>query len=109
MRETRAGKYGRNLAVWVNFTIEKLPEAEREDYRARFLAELDEYSFMPRKKGEPRNAGCVRELEGIICVHIPDPEHLAKLVKEGFHFHYNKQTSARIWEAVKKGVIESLV
>jgi hypothetical protein len=44
MAETRAGKYGRNLAVWIDFTIDTMPENSRNGYRARFLEELSTYS-----------------------------------------------------------------
>jgi hypothetical protein len=102
MKETRAGKYGRNLAIWINHTIEEMPEGKREDYRARFLTELKTYSFRPRKNGQPCNEGCVHELSDLAEIEISNPEHLAMLVKEGVHLMYQKETSARVFEALKK-------
>ncbi len=102
MRETRAGKYGRNLAIWINHAIEGLPEEQREDYKTRFLTELETYSFIPRKKEQPRNKGCIHELSDLTEVEINNPEHLAMLVKEGIHLMYQKRTSARVLEALKK-------
>jgi len=91
-RETRAGKYGRFLAVWIKDTISQYDP----EYKSRFLKELNKYSFRFRKKGEPRHEGCVLELELLSDLDISQPEHLAKLVKEGIHLMYQKQTSAKI-------------
>lgn len=89
--ETRAGKYGRFLAVWVDYTISQ----QKPGYRSKFLEELKKYSLRPRKKGEPKHEGCVLELECLGELNIEQPEHLAKLVKEGIHLMYQKQTSAK--------------
>ena len=108
MAETRAGKYGRNLAIWINHTIQELPEVQRGDYRTRFLAELERYSFTPREKGQPRNEGCIHELSSLAEVDLINPEHLAMLVKEGIHLMYQKQTSARVFDAVRRGLLISV-
>jgi len=89
--ETRAGKYGRLLAVWIEYTISTLPNSS---YRTAFLEELKKYSYKPRKKGEPRNEGCISELDRVSELKIQNPVHLAKLVKEGLHLMYHKKTSA---------------
>ncbi len=102
MKETRTGKYGRNLAVWIDYTIDTIPENLRNEYRARFLDELSTYSFKPRKNGQPRNEGCVHELSGLADVDISNPEHFARLVKEGVHLLYQKQTSARVLAALQE-------
>jgi hypothetical protein len=102
MKETRAGKYGRNLAIWIDFTIDTIPETEREKYRARFLDELSTYSLKPRKNGQPRNEGCVHELSGLVNIDISNPKQFARLVKEGVHLMYQKQTSARVLDSLQE-------
>ena len=94
--ETRGGKYGRNFAIWVDYTIGTIPLDLRDDYRSKFLKELKNQSFKPRKEGEPRNEGCIHELSDIMGIDINDPIHFAKLVKEGIHQMYQKQNSARV-------------
>jgi hypothetical protein len=89
-QETRAGKYGRFFSVWIRYTLDQ----QNAEYRLKFLEELNKYSFRSRKKGEPKNEGCVSELEGLSELDIQNPEHLAKLVKEGLHLMYQKKTSA---------------
>lgn len=105
-KETRAGKYGRFLAVWVEHTIceqiKRCPmDYQKEDYRKRFLHELCQYSFEPRKKGSPKIQGCKWELESLDDFSISGPEELAKLVKEGIHLMYQKQTAARVFRSLK--------
>jgi len=102
MKETRGAKYGRNLALWIDYTIENLPEEKKKDYKVRLVKELKNYSFEPRKKGTPKNSGCVRELEGIVDVDIEEPEELAKLVKEGIHLMYQKFTAKRVFDSLLK-------
>ena len=102
MEETRAGKYGRNLAIWIDYTIDTMPEKLREDYITRFLEELSTYSLKPRRNGQPRNEGCVHELSDLVNVDISNPEQFARLVKEGVHLMYQKQTSARVLDALEK-------
>lgn len=92
MPGTRAGKYGKYLAMWINFTIDSMPL----DYRTRFLSELRTYSFEPRKNGEAVNSGCVHELDDLADADITNPEHLAKIVKEGIHLMYQKQTARKV-------------
>jgi hypothetical protein len=104
MGETRPGKYGRNLAIWVNYTISAIPKSCRAEYRSRFLAELKNYSFAPRRKGTPINSGCIYELESIVACDVTNPEDLAKLVKEGIHLLYQKQTAAKVIVALLENV-----
>jgi len=99
-KETRAGKYGRFLAVWINYTITSYDNR----YRKRFLEELKRYSFKPRKKDEPRHEGCILELEDIAELDMNNPEHLAKLVKEGFHLMYQKSTSTRVFASLQSNI-----
>jgi len=91
MQESRAAKYGRNFAIWINYTISD---------KNRFVLELKNYSFEPRKKGQPLNHGCVRELEGIDKIDMENPEDLARLVKEGIHLMYQKDTASRVITAL---------
>jgi len=100
VKEKRGAKYGRNLAMWINWTIDKLPKHIREDYKKEFLDEVKTYSFTPRKQGTPRNEGCVFELEGIISVNIENPNHLARLVKEILHERFSKTASQSIMKAI---------
>jgi hypothetical protein len=97
---TRAGKYGSNLAIWIEHTISTIPESQRKTYRTRFMNELKKYSFEPRKEGTPQNSGCINELEEISIVDLKNPEDLAKLVKEGMHLMYQKRTSFRAMKSL---------
>jgi hypothetical protein len=96
MAETRVGRYGRNLAIWIEYTINTLPQQQRSIYTARFLKELKTYSFKSKRKEQPPNEGCVHELSDLICVDVKKPQELAKLVKESMHLLYQKETSARV-------------
>jgi hypothetical protein len=102
MGETRAGKYGRNLATWIDYTIASIPENQRKNYRENFLKELNTYSLTPRKVGQPVNDGCVHELSDLTHVEIADPEDFARLIKEGIHLMYQKQTAARVLTALQE-------
>jgi len=102
MGETRASKYGRNLAIWIDYTINKISKNVRKEYRTRFFDELAKYSFESRKNGQSRNAGCVHELSDLTEVDINNPEQFARLVKESIHLMYQKQTSARVLNALQK-------
>jgi hypothetical protein len=102
MDETRAGKYGRFLALWINYTINTIPPRNREQYRANFIKELRDYSFEPRKKGQPRNSGCNLELEDMAEINPQSPEELARLIKEGIHLMYQKQTAAKVMTSLLK-------
>lgn len=99
-RETRGGKFGRNYAIVVNHVIDSRPVNERENYRASFLEELGTYSLEGRKKGAPKNSGCVRELEGLESIDIGDPVQLAKLVKEQMHLMYQKNTTRLVFDSL---------
>jgi len=100
MVETRAARYGRNLGIWIDATINTFPDSERQDYRTKLIQEIESYSFKPKRKDEPPNSGCVRELEEIVNCNIQNPEHLGKLVKEGIHLMYQKGTSARVFSSL---------
>ena len=57
------------------------------------VKELRGYSLEGRKEGESRNSGCVHEL---VKLDIENPEHLARLIKEGIHLMYQKQTASHV-------------
>ncbi len=100
-REIRAKRFGEAYGMFLDHVIDTIiPEERRRDYRKRFLSELKTYSFKPRRNGEPRNEGCVFELEGIGELDISNPEHLAKLVKEGLHLMYQKNTSRHAFDGL---------
>jgi hypothetical protein len=103
MIETRAARYGRNLGAWVGFTISvAVPDEDlRIDYKRRFLRELNIYSLTPRRNGEPANEGCMHELSDLVDIDLKSPEQFARLVKEGIHLMYQKQTSARVLSALQ--------
>lgn len=105
MDEGRFSKYGRNLGRWINYTIiNNIEEEKRESYKHDFLRELKKYSFEPRKRGEPKNSGCVHELEKIVNVDVTNPMEFAKLIKEGIHLMYLKSNSKRTFA----GLLEEL-
>ena len=101
-REGRARKYGRNLAIWIVYTLETMPYNLRQDYQKNLVKELKTYSFKQRREWERRNEGCINELEHIENVDITNPEHLAKLIKEGLHIKYQKETTRRIMGSLLK-------
>lgn len=107
MSETRAGKYGRSLAFLAGYTIQSIPSDQREEYRSLFLDELRTFSFEPRREGTPVNRGCVHELSDIVDVDISDPVHLAKLVKEGIHLMYQKNTAKKVFNAMLESLMEN--
>lgn len=96
MREARSTKYGRFLAYFINNFIESVPE--NRSYKERFLREVLTYSDKPRKRGEKRNEGCNNKLKTIENFNSLNPEYLARLIKEGLHLMYQKQTSKRVLE-----------
>ena len=104
MKETRGARYGRALARFIHYSIENsdLPIG----YEERLVKEIRKYSLESRKKGEPSNSGCVRELEGIQELDFENPEHLAGLVKEGIHLMYQKQTAKRVLESLVSNLEE---
>ena len=104
MVEGRVRKYGRNLAIMINHVISTLPGNQREDYKRKFLQELDNYDFSPRKKGEPRNKGCTWELDNIEEIDMENPEDFARLIKEGAHLMYLKPTARRFFKALKENL-----
>jgi len=100
MEETRAAKYGRYLSMWIRQTIDSVPEEQRNNYRESLVTELRTYSFEPRKKGTPKNSGCIRELIDMAEMDVRDPVHLARLVKEGVHLMYQKGTASRVMRSL---------
>ena len=93
MLETRVGKYGRFGASVLMYIVGTLPVSKRGDYLARFFLEYERYSDIPKKKGDPRNAGCVCELDGLDSLDVLNPEEFARWFKEGQHLKYQKRTS----------------
>lgn len=98
MNKTRAGKYGKFLAILLdNYLDQSIPQLELYlKYKFDLIKELNNYSFEPRKRGTPKNSGCAWELIDISELNLKDPKHLAKLVKEGIHLMYQKQTQKRV-------------
>ena len=94
-RETRSEKCGRFLAAIIGAIFDSVPKNSRAEYIANFRQEIETYSVQSRRKGSPRNEGCVMELGGYDAPDISDPVCLARIVKEEFHLHYQKQTTAR--------------
>jgi len=90
--ETRAGKYGRFGVSVLKYVIGTLPVSKREDYLIRFVRGYKQYSDMPRKKGSPRNEGCVYELDELEELDVLNPEEFARWFKEGQHLKYQKGT-----------------
>jgi len=100
MAHGRAVKYGRFLAEWAKHTINSIPEHQRENYKIKLIEELKNYSFESRRKGEPKNVGCVYELDDILEFNIKDPKHLGRLIKEGLHLLYLKPTAKRVLDSL---------
>lgn len=102
MKKTeRQRNYGSCLGIWVNYTIQTLPKNKRKEYKLRFINELKNYSFKTRQQGEPRNEGCVLELEDIVdTFDVKNPEHLARAIKETLHLFYNKSTAKTIMNSL---------
>lgn len=101
MNETRGGKYGRFLAQTVNHVIDiSVQESEKREYRTRFIEELRTYSFEPRRKGAPRNKGCVWELNNLEEIDFTNPENFARFIKEGIHLMYQKETAGRVMQSL---------
>lgn len=96
--ETRPGKYGKNLGILLNFVINNMPSG----YKKAFLEELCNYSLEGRKKGTSPNSGCIYELQDIEKINVENPKELAKLIKEGLHLMYQKQTAAKILAELQK-------
>jgi hypothetical protein len=97
----RAATYGQVLADWVVYTIKTIPKSKQENYKLRFIEELKSYSFEPRKKDEPRNSADNPELENIVgSFDVRNPEHVAKLIKEGIHLMYQKGTAKRVLDSL---------
>jgi hypothetical protein len=106
-KETRFGKLGRFTATMVNYIIGTLPEEQRNEYKSRFIAELKTYSFKGKKKEEPKNEGCVYELEDLERLDMNNPEELARTVKEHAHGMFQKNNSKNYIVALLKDLEES--
>jgi hypothetical protein len=102
MREGRGKTLGRHWAEVIGQTIELLPYSRKKkrDYLDILILGLEEYSFEPRRVGEPVNSGCVMELEDDSCTNIMDPSDYAKFIRENLHVKYQKETSRRIMESM---------
>jgi len=95
MSESRFSRLGRYEAHLVYAFILQISETERANYVVAFFQEVKRYSDVPRRKGEPKNVGCVWELNDLDDFDLMNPGHLAKLVKEIWHTKYQKQNAKR--------------
>jgi len=97
MAEGRYRKLGRFDAQFLEQLLRILPLSEggKRYYREAFLDEFRNYSDKGRKKGEPENEGCVRELEEIEHFDILNPRVMAKWLKEHQHTKYLKPNVRR--------------
>jgi len=103
MDEGRYAKLGRFNAEFLMQVIELLPpEIDRRDYLKVFLEEFESYSDKGRKRGEPENEGCVRELDGLEHMNILDPRSFARWLKEHDHTKYQKSNVGREREAFSR-------
>ena len=101
MKKDRGANLGKCVAYIFNYLISTLPENQKENYRHRFIDELKKYSFVPKRRDEPPNAGCVYELEDIVNKFNPqDPKHFAKVCKEIAHWRYNKAAAASFLNSI---------
>jgi len=91
-KETRGGRYGRLYADLLNHILEISNVEVR--YRRAFLNELQTYCL------KPRNRGCVSELEDMMELNVNNPKELARVVKEGIHLMYQKETAKRVLYAL---------
>ena len=103
MEESRAEKAGRFLGEYLDYVIDTFPSVIKEEYRSKFLIELRKYSFLPRKKGAPKNEGCNWELKGLEHLSVHIPEEVARLHKELMHLTYLKATTSR---RIMKGLLK---
>jgi len=95
IKEGRYNKLGRFDAEFFEQFIEILPSDIRGEYRKLFLEEIEKYSDKGRRKGEPENEGCIRELENIEKMDIFNPEIVGKWIKEHQHTKYQKENVKR--------------
>ena len=105
-RETRSEKNGRFLAAIINDFFNTIPRTLRRAYIARFREEIETYSTQPRRKGAPRNDGCVHELEGYDHPDTSDPVCTARTIKEELHRHYQKQSTSKEKDAFLRALRE---
>ena len=89
MEESKEAKYGTGIALWINDTIDRLPEPQRGIYRRVVIQELRAYSFEEKRRNPNFLAG-IREVD------IHGPKNLAKLVKQGLYLIESEQSFARV-------------
>ena len=100
MKEGRYQRLGRFDAEYMTQFLDILKKAGYSDeyvqeYKKIFLEEFKIYSDKGRKKGEPENEGCIRELEDIANMDILNPLIMAKWLKEHQHTKYQKENVRR--------------
>lgn len=101
MEETRSGKYGRFLGVFIsNYIKNFILLSKQESYKTLLVKELKGYSFESRQKGTPKNSGCIWELVDISDPDYQNPIHLAKTLREGIHLMYQKQTQKKVLDSL---------
>lgn len=91
-KETRAGKLGRFLAAEYDGKMAKIPKGERDEYIARFINELIDYSFQKVKKGQ-KGIRKDRELEELAWPDVKNPLVSARILKEYHHHLFQTNTS----------------
>ena len=89
MRETKAGKCGRFLAIFVNYSISNMPEEEGRRYSAGLSMEVSD--------SELRD-----ELAEIDKFNPASPEHAGKLMKQVANLQYNMNTRKNTLEGFLK-------
>ena len=77
----------------------KLTFEEKQKYLEDLEDKLTEYSFKPRRQGDPENEGTRDWLAGIDNAHPSDPANYACWIMQGWNFCYQKQTAGRIRKA----------
>ena len=98
------------MVLPTNLAQEKLDIWDKMDlYREEVIFGLETFAVMPRRRGEPN--GNTSELAGEKDVDIRNsPEDLVKIIREGLHLLYQKDTSARVLGAalreLKRGKID---
>ena len=91
---------GEAYASVVLEVIEKY-EKENPQYTAKLLSKIDEYSFRPRKKGEPMHEGCKNWVLEIESNDMSVPENLALVTMGIADRFYNKGTAKRFIDSLK--------
>ena len=90
MKETKAGKYGRNLAIIIKYAIKgAIPKRARKQYREAIAQEISNWRFAD-------------EFSDIDEMDITNPRHVGKLIKQGANLMYNKNTGKNALDALLK-------